>query len=451
LRTVTLQLKSAWSINDVLMPVLVCLLTALTLPAAAQGQSVLATLERELRAIAESVTPSVVTVRGIPRAPASDVSSDRSMSVGSGIITDSEGTIITTARVVADADDFWVELWDGRLLRAALVGTDRQVAVLQINANGLQPASLGDAASLGVGSIVSAIGNSYGFSGAMTWGIVNGFRPDGTIQLTMGISAGNSGGALVDSEGRVVGIVKAKISEPYYVDPLRLPGGENQVSLTIPGRRLELPTSSVSLAIPIGDAVRSLARIVNSGENAPAYVGVYVEDLTGWHVAHFKTQHGVLVTGVVDQTPASRYGMKLGDVITAIDRQDVPTVQRFRQLVAQAIPGQRLLFDVLRGGLPLKIVVQTGRADIPNVYQPTASLTAAPAGSASGRPRSTSDLPSNQPMASQHGLAVPPIPSSGLQDSLVMRDPRGRMEQMHETLDSIRREIDKVPDSPTTP
>jgi S1-C subfamily serine protease len=331
--------------------------------------SLLTALEHELRAVVDAVSPSVVTIRSTCRADGSHVSKagSASLSVGSGLIMDTVGRILTTARVVEDADDFWVEAADGRLFQAIMLGSHGDIAVLQINATGLTPARFGDGADLGVGSFVAAIGNSYGYAGGLSWGEINGFRPDGTIQMSLGVSAGSSGGALVDSRGDVVGLIKAKISEPFYLDPLLLPAGEGRTSISIPGRRLELPTSSVSLAIPIGTALRAAGRITDAGAEVPAYVGVYVEDLTGWYTAHFKTENGVLVTGVVEHTPAARFGLMQGDVIVAVDRQEVPSVRRFRQIVAQARPGQRLMFDLLRGGKPLKVVLEAGRADLPQM------------------------------------------------------------------------------------
>jgi S1-C subfamily serine protease len=248
-----------------------------------------------------------------------------------------------------------------------MVGSNSDIAVLKVESAYLEPAEFGDATELGVGSFVGAVGNSYGYSSGLTWGVVNGFRPDGTIQLSLGVPAGGSGGALIDSRGKIVGLIRAKISEPYYIDPLHLPATESQPVIDIPGRRLELPTASVSLAMPIGAALRAAARLMETGEASPAYVGVYVEDLHGWYTKHFKTQNGVLVTGVVNNTPAERYGLLRGDVITKIDREVVKTVQRFRQIVAGALPGQRLLFDVIRGGKPLKMVVEVGRADMPHL------------------------------------------------------------------------------------
>jgi len=144
----------------------------LGLPALASAQtdsirafSVLQLFERDLRGIVSAVAPSLVTVRGTQSAERTRVSHgvpSPSMSVGSGIVLDSNGAILTCSRVVEGSDDFWVETADGRLFQAALLGSSDEVAVLQIKVRGLKPPQFGDAADLGVGSLVGAIGNSYG-------------------------------------------------------------------------------------------------------------------------------------------------------------------------------------------------------------------------------------------------------------------------------------------------
>ena len=332
--------------------------------------SVLQLFERDLRALVNTVAPSMVTVRGTQSAERTRISHgipNPSMRVGSGIVLDTSGIILTCSRVIEGSDDFWIETSDGRLFQAALLGSRDDVAVLQIKIRGLKPPRFGDAVELGVGSLVGAIGNSYGYSGGVSWGEVNGFRPDGTIQLSLGVAPGTTGGALINSRGEVVGLIKAKISEPFYLDPMQCQTGKELGTITVPGRRLELPTSSVSLAVPIQVALRAAAHVIATGAEPRAYVGIYVEDLTGWYVAHFKTSEGVLVSGVVDKSPAQQSGLLEGDVITAVDRQDIRSVRHFRQLVGQGRPGQRMLFDLIRGGVPLKLVIELGRADSPQL------------------------------------------------------------------------------------
>jgi S1-C subfamily serine protease len=398
--------------------------------------------EQELQAIVQSVKPSVVTIRATTSAENQEGGNNSAMSVGSGLLLDSTGLIMTSNRVVTGADDFWVETSDERLYQAALLGSSEDVAVLQIKGVGFTPAPFGDAADLGVGSFVAALGNSYGYSCGMSWGQVNGFRPDGTIQLALGVSPGNTGGALVNSRGRVVGLIKAKVSEPFYLDPLHTQAqfGEEKVPLSVPGRRLELPTSPVSLAIPIQSALRAARRIIESGTEARAYVGVYVEDLAGWYVAHFKTSDGVLVTGVVDQTPAERSGLQQADVITAVDNESVSCVRQFRQIVSQASPGQRLQFDVIRGGRPLKLAVEAGRAETPHLGDTDRGLTpfASRANVSAAQPDASSPMyaATNQSLLDQLDLPAPHSGTDSANSAWL-----SRIEAIQHTVDSLQKEL----------
>lgn len=407
--------------------------------------SVLQLLERDLRGIVGSVTPSLVTVRGTKsaeRMKSVHGAPNPSMSVGTGIILDSTGSILTCSRVVEGSDDFWVETADGRLFQAALLGSSDEVAVLQIKVAGLKPPVFGDGVDLGVGSLVGAIGNSYGFAGGMSLGEVNGFRPDGTIQLSLGVAPGSTGGALVDSRGEVVGLIKAKISEPFYLDPMQLQSGKDLNVVTVPGRRLELPTSSVSLAVPIQAALRAAERIIATGASPHAYVGVYVEDLTGWYVAHFKTSEGVLVSGVIDKTPAQLSGLMEGDVITGVDRQQIRSVIHFRQVVSRARPGQRMLFDLIRGGMPLKLVVELGRSDAPSLTTVPGTMATAYQRSGAGPDRNPRSAPipvEDDPVAK----ALNPRPPQDIDGLSAIRvaDFERRLRELRHNADSLEQEL----------
>jgi hypothetical protein len=187
------------------------------------------------------------------------------------------------------------------------------------------------------------------------------------VQLAVGVTPGNTGGAVVSTRGLVVGMIKAKVSEPFYLDPMYCRTGEGQSPLIVPGRRLELPTSPVALAVPAQTALREARRIVEAGTEARAYVGIYVDDLEGWYALHFKTTDGVLVTGVVSRTPADISGLQQGDVITSVDRTPVQSVTQFRQLIAQATPGQRLHMAIVRGGQAMRLVIEAGSSGAPHL------------------------------------------------------------------------------------
>jgi len=216
--------------------------------------------------------------------------------------------------------------------------------------------------------------------------------------------------------------------------------GKDLGSITVPGRRLELPTSSVSLAVPIQAALRAAAHVIATGAEPRAYVGVYVEDLTGWYVAHFKTSEGVLVSGVVDKTPAQQSGLLEGDVITAVDRQDIRSVRHFRQLVGQGRPGQRMHFDLIRGGLPLKLVVELGRAESPHlgvIPGGTAPSLPSPAGatvSQDTRPPARSPFPGTPVGESRD---IPP----GEVSSIRVAEFERRLLDLQRVADSLRQEL----------
>lgn len=404
-----------------------------------RGESLLSALEREVRGLVDAVSPSVVTIRsackvsGTPSNPGPS-----SLSIGSGLILDTTGRIVTSARVVDNADEFWVETFDERIFPALLLGTSGDVAVLQIDATDLKPAQFGDAGDLDVGSFVAAVGNSYGFACGLAWGEVNGFRPDGTIQLSLGVSAGSSGGAIVDTRGYVVGLIKAKISEPYYID---VPFGASSSGGTFASRRLELPTSSVSLAIPIGHVLRLAHNVSESGTGAPAYVGVYVDDLAGWQVEHFKTASGVLIVGVVAGSPAQRYGLSTGDIIRSVGADTIESVRRFRQVIVQSRPGERLTFNVLRDGRPLKVTLETARAELPDLgvaLDPIPITTARPVPVSTGRTDLREAAPN--PSIERRRMA-----SSSSNDDIVNDpDTEARLRGLELVVDSLLREIESL-------
>ncbi len=404
------------------------------------GGSVLSALEREVRGLVDAVAPSVVTIRSACRHTGVGAGSGpSSLSIGSGIILDTTGRILTSVRVIENADEFWVETFDERIFPATLLGTSGDVSVLQIEATRLLPARIGDASLLDVVSFVAAVGNSYGFACGLAWGEVNGFRPDGTVQLSLGVSAGSSGGAIVDTRGNVVGLIKAKISEPYYLDAPNVPG---QTGAPFVSRRIELPTSSVSLAIPINTALRLARNVSETGAGAPAYVGVYVDDLTGWQAKHFKTDQGVLIIGIVDGSPAARYGLSKGDIIRSVGLEPVGSVSRFRQVIVQSQPGERLTFDILREGRPLKVSLEMARAEMPDLNEP---IEAAPPSAA----RAIPVLPVNASRASavmtsedQENSVSPATGQFGMRS--YPRDTEARLLLLERVVDSLMREIESL-------
>lgn len=302
---------------------------------AARGPALLQALQDQYIAVVKRVAPAVVQI-------------ETDEGLGSGIVYDRKGHIITNAHVVGSATTFKVTFSNGRLYTGTLVGTfaTNDLAVIKIPATPA-PAVFADSSKLQVGAIAMAVGNPLGLSSSVTEGIVSalgrtGQAGDGIslpnlIQTSAPINPGNSGGALVDLRGRVIGIPTLGASNPSF-------GGA--------------PASGIGFAIPANDASRianqliRFGKVVNSGR---AYLGVRVATITGG---------GVIVTDVEAGGPAATAGIKPNQVIAAIGGKPTPTTDDLSEVLAGYKPkraakvelvsqdGTRTTVTVILGELP---------------------------------------------------------------------------------------------------
>ena len=245
--------------------------------------------------------------------------------LGSGIVLDAKGDIVTNAHVVDGSSTFDVTLADGRQFKGTLVGTfaANDIAVLSIHATGLQPATFADSSTLQVGEIVMAVGNPLGLQTSVTQGIISalgrtvtepgGVTLPGTIQTSAAINPGNSGGALVDIKGDVVGIPT-------------LAAVDQQLGGSAPG---------IGFAIPSNDAKDFAGQLIASGKvtnSHRAYLGIRAANITG-------TQ-GVLVYGIDPGGPAAKAGIQRGELITSIDGKATPDSNALSVVLASLEPGK---------------------------------------------------------------------------------------------------------------
>jgi S1-C subfamily serine protease len=279
---------------------------------------------------------------------------------GSGFVYDDEGHILTNEHVVAGADQVTVRVGgeDGDTFDAKVVGEDRStdVAVLQVTdgADQLQPLELGDSSQIKVGDPVVAIGNPFGLDRSATAGIVsavqreinapNGFTITNAIQTDAPINPGNSGGPLIDAEGKVIGITSQIES-----------GGGSEGNV------------GIGFAVPI-DTVREIAQqLISNGEVQHAFLGISGADLTQdvADVLNLDVDHGAIVQSVVPDSPADKAGIEAGnatvnvagqriraggDVITAVDGNEVSGMDDVIDAVDSKQPGDTLELTLLRGG-----------------------------------------------------------------------------------------------------
>src|SRR5215470_15708834 len=273
----------------------------------------------------------------------------RETSLGSGVIITSDGTILTNNHVVDGASDIKVDLADKRDFTAKLVGTDPQtdIAVLKINATGLPTLPIGDSSKLQVGDVVLAIGDPFGIGETATMGIVsakgrglNGQieQYEDFIQTDAAINPGNSGGAMIDLHGNLVGINTAILSHG---------SGGNE---------------GIGFAIPINMAHSVMDQIVAHGKVVRGYLGVYIQDVTPQiaRAFHLSQNGGVLVGDVTPDTPASRAGLKKGDVITALNGNPVNDRNQLTLRISQTAPGTTVKLTVLRDGETKDFTVTLG-------------------------------------------------------------------------------------------
>ena len=304
--------------------------------------------------IAAPSVVSVITSKGRARHPHADdpamapFFSDREPSpqgIGSGVIISPEGVLLTNNHVIDQAGDIDVRLPDGRELRAEVVGTDPEtdLAVLRIRADRLPAITLGRSQDLRVGDVVLAIGNPFNVGQTVTAGIVSALGRNGLglstfesfVQTDAAINPGNSGGALVDARGHLVGINTAIYSRS---------GGSN----------------GIGFAIPTDVAQRVMESLLKDGVVRRGWIGVEPRELTPEFVENFKLpiNQGVLITGVLQDGPASKGGLKPGDVVTRVAGQPVASVAQLLNSVAALAPGQTAQVAVQRGPQALELTLE---------------------------------------------------------------------------------------------
>lgn len=266
--------------------------------------------------------------------------SQKEQSLGSGVIVSSDGYILTSNHVVEGADEIKIVQTSGREYTAKMIGSDpaTDTAVLKVDAKDLPAITMANSDNLEVGDIVLAIGNPFGIGQTVTMGIVSAVGRgelgivdyEDFIQTDASINPGNSGGALVDAEGRLVGINTAILSRT---------GGNMGVGFAIP----------VSLSRGI------MERLITDGKVTRGFLGVGLQQLTPELADRFGFKDlttGALVTAVEEGTPADQAGFKPGDVITEYNGKKVIDSRQLRLMVSQTRPKTKVNFKVVRDGKP---------------------------------------------------------------------------------------------------
>jgi serine protease Do len=325
---------------------------------------------RTIADVAAQVTPSVVNVfserrvdrrdnapfladpffqyffgapRSTQRAP------QRERSLGSGVIVSPDGIVLTNNHVIENAETIKVATKDGRELEATLVGTDPQsdLAVLRVDHKQLPAIAIADSSKTRTGDLVLAIGNPFGIGQTVTMGIISAVGRanmgitdyEDFIQTDAAINPGNSGGALVDMDGKLVGINTAIASQT---------GGYQ----------------GIGFAIPSNMAMQVESAILRDGKVTRGWLGVAAEDVTSdlARALDLPPRHGALVSDVSRGGPAAGAGIQRGDVITAIDGTAIHDAGQLRTVIALDGKDRRVAVQLERRGKPMTVQVTLGEA-----------------------------------------------------------------------------------------
>ena len=315
--------------------------------------------------VLEDATPAVVSIRTVGPQARNPLLNDpffrrffqdrvtprQAVGAGSGVIVDARsGHVVTNHHVIDNAEEIVVELEDRREFEAELVGSDPEtdIALLKIDADDLEALPLGDSDELLVGDFVVAIGNPFGLSQTVTSGIVSalgrrgGFTPNGYedfIQTDAAINRGNSGGALVNLDGHLVGINSAIIT----------PSGAN---------------AGIGFAVPANIVRVVTEQLLEYGEVRRGFLGVNMGDVTAdiAEALDLEKAEGAWVAEVVPDSGAERAGIQPGDVIVSVDGEDVVDPMGLRTRIGLAAVGEEVEIGIVRDGEPETLTATVGEA-----------------------------------------------------------------------------------------
>ena len=259
----------------------------------------------------------------------------KEFALGSGVILSKNGYIVTNYHVVSGATKIIVKTIDGKKYKAKLIGSDPKtdLAVIKIDAKNLHPITIADSNKVEVGDLVLAIGNPFGLRESVTSGIVSALNRNSIglnayenfIQTDAAINPGNSGGALVDMKGRLIGINSAIISRS---------GGNNGIGFAIPSNMVKFVVKS----------------LIEKGKVVRGYLGVMISNIDSSKEKLYGIDHGVLVNKVEPHSAAKKAGLKPGDIIVAVDGEEVKNAGELRNKIAFKGAGAEVKLKIYRNG-----------------------------------------------------------------------------------------------------
>ncbi len=348
-----------------------------------------AEIESQFVKVYESARPSVVMIttryrQEMPgteglrdlaeKGPFRDIFGPREVSATySGVVLDGAGHILTVAGAVQNAVSIEVTTWDGRREKAQPVGADDRsgLGVLKIPPSALKPLPMGDSSALKVGCLVAVIGNPFGLQGSFSYGIVSGLgrkieEPEGLlknmIQMTAPINPGDAGGAVVNLEGRLIGLVHSTFGRAPSLESIRAMLAEGRQ--WIGWGRSESPFSAdgINFAIPIADAKPLAEEIIATGRVTRGWLGMRIEDVRPQPgEAAAKAPGGVRVALVLAGSPAAAAGLRVDDRVLALNGRAVKNVEEFVETISRSAVGSQAQLSIIRDNKELAMSAVVGK------------------------------------------------------------------------------------------
>lgn len=304
-------------------------------------------------AAVRKAAPAVVNIYSLSIAKDQPLDSGSLQGLGSGVIMSKEGYILTNYHVIKKADEIVVALQDGRKYTSEVVGSDPEtdLAVLKIEGDNLPIVPLNLLTPVQVGDVVLAIGNPYNIGQTITQGIISATGRNGLssgyldfLQTDAAINAGNSGGALIDTDGELIGI--------------------NTAAFQVGG---EAGGNGISFAIPIKLAHSIMGKLINNGRVIRGAIGVSGKALSPVlaQILNLPNQKGVEVTDVDPSGPAARAQLRPRDVIIAYENEEVPGVEMLMDRIAETLPDARVTLTIIREGKVQDLAVIIAEKPVP--------------------------------------------------------------------------------------
>jgi len=351
--------------NKIANVFLFSILAIIFINAAKTEAGVLESLDQELTGLAQQAKPFMVTVEARDNTL-------NNVFVGTGVLIDKAGYILTTTSIISDSDAVKVTFSEGDEFVAKIVGSDQLtgLALLKIEPVGRNLPKFGDPYSLKDGSWIIIIGNSYEIPNSVNFGVFSGLTDEGFLQLSAQSGPGSSGSAVFNTKGEMVGLLVAQAKETISIQLaddnfVKVKGNSYKASPSqnLSNIGIDIPSAGISLAVPIDKLRRVADQLMVYGEVEHGFLGIKQKRLSDKQHQQMKIEGGVQVTAVSKDSPAEKAGIAIGDIIIKFDGKKVKGSGHLYGLVRSYLPNEKVRLDIIRDSLEIAVTVALGQTD----------------------------------------------------------------------------------------